>query len=454
MALQEPVLCKRIPTAPWGNPSQRRTVSYEQYAKTGGYESLRKALAMKPADLVDLVKKSELRGRGGAGFSCGLKWSFLAPPDGGRRYLAVNADESEPGTFKDRMLIEFDPHLMLEGIAIACYATQSDTAYIFIRGEYHHEAHILEKAIQEAYAANIFGDKSIVGQVNGRPLNCYMHRGAGAYICGEETGLLEALEGKRGWPRIKPPFPAVKGLFGRPTVINNVETLAMLPPILEKGVEWFKSIGTASKLGPNAPGSYGPKLFGVSGHVNKPGVFEAELGIKMSDLINNYAGGMRGGKKYKAAIPGGVSMGFLSTDQFDAELDFDIGRRYGVLGLGTAGVIVMDEDTSIVTATRNLVRFFSHESCGQCTPCREGSNWLYQMLCRIEDGRGKFSDIDLMDEIAQSMGAMPGTTICGLADGTNWAVKTAIQKFRKEFEAKCKPDLVQIGVPISAGAGR
>ncbi|MBI1368666.1 MAG: NADH-quinone oxidoreductase subunit NuoF [Planctomycetes bacterium] len=450
MALEHPVLCKRIPTWPWGDPKDRHTVLFDEYVRTGGYEQLRKAVKMEPKALVDLVKSSDLRGRGGAGFSAGLKWSFLPAPDGEPRYLAVNADESEPGTFKDRLLMECDPHGMLEGIAIACHATQADTAYIYIRGEYHHEAHIVENAIAEAYANNIFGENSIVGKVNGRPLRCFLHRGAGAYICGEETGLLESLEGKRGWPRIKPPFPAIKGLFGRPTVINNVETLAILPAILENGVDWFKSIGCASKLAPNAPGSFGPKLFGVSGHVNRPGVYEAELGIKMSELIEKHCMGMRGGKKFKAAIPGGVSMGFLSTDQYDAELDFDIGRRYGVLGLGTAGVIVMDEDVDIVTATRNIVRFFSHESCGQCTPCREGSGWLYQMLCRIEAGEGKLKDLDILDEVAKSMGAMPGTTICGLADGTNWAVKTALQKFRPDFEAKCKPTLVQVGVSVGA----
>jgi NADH-quinone oxidoreductase subunit F len=450
MPLSAPVNLKRIPTFPWGDPKNRHVVGIEEYLQTGGYTALRKALAMQPKEIVDLVKTSELRGRGGAGFSAGLKWSFLPPVDGQPRYLAVNADESEPGTFKDRLLMGYDPHLMLEGIAIACHATQCDTAYVFIRGEYHHEAHVLEQAREEAYARNIFGPNSDLGEINGRKLNVYVHRGAGAYICGEETGLLEALEGKRGWPRIKPPFPAIKGLFGRPTVINNVETLTCVPFILEKGADWFKTMGVPSRFAPNQPGSFGPKLFGVSGHVNQPGVFEEELGIKMSTLIEKYCGGIRGGKKFKAAIPGGISMGFLSTDQYDAELDFDIGKRYGVLGLGTAGVIVMDEDTDIVSATRNMVRFFSHESCGQCTPCREGSGWLYQMLCRIEAGDGRMKDLDLLEEIALSMGAMPGTTICGLADGTNWAVKTAVQKFRPEFEAKCKPTYVQLGVSIGA----
>jgi NADH-quinone oxidoreductase subunit F len=280
--------------------------------------------------------------------------------------------------------------------------------------------------------------------VNGRPLHCHQHIGAGAYICGEETGLLESLEGKRGWPRIKPPFPAVKGAFGRPTVINNVETLACLPHILERGVEWFKSIGRASTLGENVPGSYGPKLFGISGHVNRPGVYEEALGVKMSTLIEDHCQGMRNGKRFKAAIPGGVSMGFVSDEHYDCELDFDIGKRYGVLGLGTAGVIVLDEDASIISATRNIVRFFAHESCGQCTPCREGAAWAYKMLGRIESGEGRTRDLDLLEEIALSMGAMPGTTICGLADGTNWAVKTALQKFRAEFEAACSSSHVQV----------
>jgi len=451
MALEQPVLLKRIPSRPWADPTDRHVVNYDEYVKTGGYEALKKAQAMQPKDIVDMVKASELRGRGGAGFSAGLKWSFLPELDGEPRYLAVNADESEPGTFKDRLLIECDPHAMLEGIAICCLACQLDTAYIYIRGEYHLQAKILQQAIREAYENKIFGEQSILGQINGRPINCYVHRGAGAYICGEETGLLESLEGKRGWPRIKPPFPALKGAFGRPTIINNVETLAILPDILNNGIDWFRSIGRGSTLSDKAPGSYGPKLFGVSGKVNQTGVYEDALGVKMSDLIEKTCGGMKGGKKYKAAIPGGVSMGFLGTDQYDAELDFDIGKRYGVLGLGTAGVIVMDEDDSIVTMVRNIVRFFSHESCGQCTPCREGSGWLYKMLCRIEAGEGKYRDLEILEEVAVSMGAMPGTTICGLADGTNWAVKTALQKFRGEFEALCKPSVVPMTLSAATG---
>jgi len=446
MALEHPVLTKRIPTPPWGEINDRHYVGYDEYVRTGGYESLKAAVGMQPGELVDLVKRSELRGRGGAGFGAGIKWGFLPEPDGEPRYLAVNADESEPGTFKDRVLMDYDPHLLLEGIAICCYACQLDTAYIYIRGEYHRQAQALERAIAEAYEQNIFGENSYLGEINGRKLNCYVHIGAGAYICGEETGLLESLEGKRGWPRIKPPFPALKGAFGRPTVINNVETIAILPAILEHGAEWFKSMGRASTLSDKAPGSYGPKLFGVSGMVERPGVYEEELGIPMGELIEKYCGGMRSGRKYKGAIPGGVSMGFLGSDQYDAELDFDIGKRYNVLGLGTAGVIVIDQDTSIVTMTRNVVRFFARESCGQCTPCREGTSWMWKILTRIERGDGRMRDIDLLEELSQSMGAMPGTTICGLADGANWAVKTALAKFRNEFEALCTKDLVQVEV--------
>ena len=449
MALSEPILVRRIPTLPWGNPEDRKYVDYDRYVSTGGYEALKQAKEMKPADIVETVKASELRGRGGAGFSAGLKWSFLPEPDGEPRYLAVNADESEPGTFKDRLLMDYDPHMLLEGIGICMLACNIDTAYIYIRGEYHETYFAQERARLEAYEKGVFGEKSFLGKINGRVPNVYIHRGAGAYVCGEETGLLESLEGKRGWPRIKPPFPALKGAFGRPTVINNVETIAILPDIVTRGSDWFRSLGRGSTLSDKAPGSYGPKLFGISGHVNRPGVYEEELGVKMSDLINNQAMGVRGGKKYKAAIPGGVAMGFMGTDQFDAELDFDCGRRYNVLGLGTAGVIVMDEDTSIVSATRNIVHFFMHESCGQCTPCREGSAWAYKILCRIEAGEAQTKDLDLLEEVALSMGAMPGTTICGLADGTNWAVKTALAKFRDEFEAGCRPS--SVNVPLTTG---
>ncbi len=454
-------LLRRVPTPPFGEFKDRHTVYYDEYIKTGGYQSLHKVLAMKPEDVTAEVKKSMLRGRGGAGFPTGLKWTFLPPvPDGQKpgepgaeRYLAVNADESEPGTFKDRLLMDFDPHGLLEGIAICCHACKLNRAYIFIRGEYHHQAHVLEQALKEAYEQGIFGEKGLQLSAEAGEkfqVDCYVHRGAGAYICGEETGLLEALEGKRGWPRIKPPFPAIKGLFGKPTIINNVETLMHLPTIFEFGAEWFMGQGVESTVG--GPPSYGTKLMGVSGHVNKPGVYECELGIPLRTLVEDLCGGMRHGKKYKGAIAGGVSMGILGEDQYDAELDFDIGRKYNVLGLGTACPTVFDEDTDMVAVARNISRFFKHESCGQCTPCREGSGWLYQLLTRIEEGHGKTKDLDLALEVATSMGSMPGTTICGLADGNNWAVRTIMNKYRDEFESRVTRSVVPVTVSVGAMA--
>ncbi|MGP1345574.1 MAG: NADH-quinone oxidoreductase subunit NuoF [Phycisphaerales bacterium] len=455
----QPVLTKRIPTYPFADPKDRHIVDYDEYTRTGGYEGLRKALTHKPADIVATVKDSMLRGRGGAGFPTGLKWTFLPKVEDennpGPRYLAINADESEPGTFKDRLLMDFDPHLMLEGIAIACYACRLNKAYIYIRGEYHHQAMVVEKAIAEAYEKGVFGPQ---GLLNGETtatgqkyaVECYLHRGAGAYICGEETALLESLEGKRGWPRIKPPFPAVKGLFGKPTIINNVETLAHLPSIVENGSDWFKRQGTESQIG--GPPSYGTKLMGVSGHVNRPGVYECELGIPLSTLIEDHCQGMRKGKKFKGAIAGGVSTGILGPDQYDAPMDFDIGPRFNVLGLGTACPTVFDEDTDMVAVARNIARFFKHESCGQCTPCREGSGWLYQLLTRVEEGNGKTKDLDLALEISTSMGAMPGTTICGLADGNNWAVRTIINKYWDEFESRVKRSFVPVSISVGAAA--
>jgi NADH-quinone oxidoreductase subunit F len=449
MRLTEPVLTKRIPGCVPGfsdaGTKARATVSFEQYKATGGYASLAKALDMEPAKVIELVKEAVVRGRGGAGFPAGLKWSFLPQDDGaGHRYLCINCDEAEPGTFKDRLLCDFDPHLILEGIAIACHACRLDTAYFFIRGEYHHQAKVMEKAIQEAYAGGIFGKGGLMRRPGALSVDCFLHRSAGAYICGEETGLLEAIEGKRGWPRVKPPFPAVKGLFGRPTIINNVETLAAVVPIVDKGVAWWKGIGVESSLG-GMP-SYGTKLMGVSGHVNRPGVFEAPLGVKLSTLVNDYCGGMRKGKRFKGAIAGGVSMGVLGTDQFDAAMDFDIGRACNVLGLGTACPTIFDEDTDMVMVARNIARFFKNESCGQCTPCREGSGWIYKLLCRIEQGQATTADLDLLLELGMSMGLTPGTTICGLADGNNWAIRTIVGKFRGEFEKRVKPKFVPVHV--------
>jgi len=451
----KPVLTQRIPTFPWGDPKDRRVVSYDDYTRTGGYEGLKKAITLAPEALVDMVKDSQLRGRGGAGFPTGLKWTFLPKFDGGVRYLAINADESEPGTFKDRLLMDFDPHLVLEGIAIACYACRLQTAYFYIRGEYHHQAQVMENAIREAYEKGVFGGSGLLSGAStagGGPwkVDCFLHRGAGAYICGEETALLESLEGKRGWPRNKPPFPAIKGLWGRPTIINNVETMAHLPSIVSNGAAWFKEQGVVSNVG--GPPSHGTKLMGVSGHVNRPGVYECDLGIPLRRLVEDYCGGMRGGKKYKGAIAGGISTGILGPDQFDAEMDFDIGRKYNVLGLGTACPTVFDEDTDMVGVARNIARFFKHESCGQCTPCREGSQWLFKLLSRIEKGDARTKDLDLTLEIATSMGAMPGTTICGLADGNNWAVRTIMNKYWDEFERRVKPTYVQVTMSVGVAA--
>jgi NADH-quinone oxidoreductase subunit F len=438
MAFNEPVLLKRIPS----DPSARKIYWYDDYVASGGYGALRKALGMTPDEIIKVTIDSGLRGRGGAGFSAGQKWSFIPKEKKGPHYMAVNFDESEPGTFKDRYLCDYDPHQILEGIAIASIATQCDIAYVFIRGEYHRQAKILERAIGEAYEKGIFGKGGIFGSQY--KLECYVHRGAGAYICGEETGLLEALEGKRGWPRNKPPFPAIAGAFARPTVINNVETLACVPHIIERGGEWFRSMGTKS--------SPGPKLYGMSGHVQRPGVYENELGITLAQSIE-MAGGMKGGK-YKAAICGGISMGVLGTDQLDIRLDFDDVRfRGGCLGLGTAGMIIMNEHTDMVEALRNCVRFYAHESCGQCTPCREGSAWMHKILNRIMDGGGRPKDIDMLMELEKTMGIMPGTTICGLADGTSWATRTFINKFYEEFAARC-PEAPKDYVPVTIKRGR
>ena len=454
-----PILTQRIPTYPWADPADRHIVHHDEYVKTGGYEGLRKALGMSRDSIIEEVKSSQLRGRGGAGFPCGLKWSFLPKVEEGKedepRYLAINADESEPGTFKDRLIMDFDPHLMLEGIAIACYACHLQKAYIYIRGEYHHQAMVLEAAIKEAYEAGVFGSQGLLNgtaTATGKPfaVECYLHRGAGAYICGEETALLESLEGKRGWPRVKPPFPAVKGLFGRPTIINNVETLAHLPSIIEHGHEWFCAQGTESTIG--GPPSFGSKLMGVSGHVNRPGVYECDLGIPLRTLVEDHCQGMRGGKAFKGAIAGGVSTGVLGPDEYEAEMDFDIGRKYNVLGLGTACPTIFDEDTDMVAVARNISRFFKHESCGQCTPCREGSGWMFQLLSRIEKGDARTKDLDMVLEIATSMGAMPGTTICGLADGNNWAVRTIVNKYREEFEARVRPSFVPVTMSVGAAA--
>lgn len=402
------------------------------YESTGGYQALRKAVGMKPIDVVEVVKSSSLRGRGGAGFPTGLKWTFLPKDHPGPIYFCLNADESEPGTFNNRILMEDDPHQVLEGLLISCYATRTTTAYIYMRYEYPLAWSRMQAAIDECYAAGYIG-KNILG--SGYSLNVYLHRGAAAYICGEETGLIESLEGKRAWPRIKPPFPAVEGLFRKPTVVNNVETVACVKHILDRGIVWFKSIGIPPD--PNNPrdiGSFGPKLYCLSGHVEKPGCYEAPLGITARSLIDDFGRGVWKGRQAKAVIPGGISMGLLSPLELDCTLCFAGPGKYGCLGLGTAAVVVIDDQTSMVDFLHNSARFFAHESCGQCTPCREGTKWALDLLTRIKAGRGRLKDLDLLLEIGNTIGIMPGTTICGLADGAAWPLKNAIQKFRPEFE--------------------
>jgi NADH-quinone oxidoreductase subunit F len=431
MTAFEPVLLRRV-----GKPAGQ---SLEGYRADGGYRALAKALnEMTRAQVVEAVKDSGLRGRGGAGFPCGVKWTFLPKDHPGPVYLCVNADESEPGTFNNRILMEEDPHQVLEGIMLACYATRASTAYLYLRYEYGRCFRTLQRAIDEAYAASLLG-KDILGK--GFQLDVYLHRGAGAYICGEETGLIESLEGKRAWPRIKPPFPAVEGAFRKPTVVNNIETLACVTHIIDRGPDWFKTIGVPpDPKNPRDPGSYGPKLYCVSGHVNRPGCVELPLGVTVRELIDQYAGGVWKGRKAKGCIPGGLSMGFLTEKEFDTRLDFNGPVKAGCLGLGTAAVIVFDEATSIAEVLYNTCRFFAHESCGQCTPCREGTGWMMKITDRIRRGRGRLEDLKILEEVAGSIGIMPGTTICGLADGAAWPVKNALTKFRGELE-----DLIRIG---------
>jgi NADH-quinone oxidoreductase subunit F len=426
MADFEPILLRRI--------LKKADPGLGAYRQDGGYRALAKALGeMTPAQVIDAVKASNLRGRGGAGFPCGLKWTFLPPNHPGPIYLCVNADESEPCTFNNRILMEEDPHQVLEGILLACYATRASTAYVYIRYEYGRSARAMQKAIDEAYAAGLLG-RNILGKEF--HLDCFVHRGAGAYICGEETGLIESLEGKRAWPRIKPPFPAVEGVFRKPTVVNNIETLACVTHIVDRGADWFKSIGVPpDPKNPRDAGSYGPKLYCISGHVNKPCCVELPLGVTARELIDKHGGGVWKGRKAKAIIPGGISMGLMTEKELDTPLDFAGPGKVGCLGLGTAAVTVIDDQTRIVDVLYNICRFFSHESCGQCTPCREGTGWMEKMTARICRGQGRLEDLQILDEVAKNIGIMPGTTICGLADGAGWPVKNAIQKFRDELES-------------------
>jgi len=391
------------------------------YESLGGYQALRKALReYQPGDIVDLVKKSGLRGRGGAGFPTGMKWGFLPQSTDKPIYLCVNADESEPGTFKDRLIIEKDPHQLLEGIIICAYAIKCHHAFIYIRGEFAYGARVLEKVIEEAYSRGFLG-KNILG--SGYELDVTVHRGAGAYVCGEETALLESLEGKAGKPRLKPPFPALVGLNGCPTIINNVETLANVPHIVNNGAEWYAGIGKERNTG--------TRLFGVSGHVVRPGVYEFPLGITLRELIYEHCGGILGGRKLKAVVPGGSSVPLLMPDQVDVSLDYDSVEKAGSL-LGSAGVIVMDETTCIVKAALRVAKFYAEESCGQCTQCREGTMWLYQILTRLEEGKGKPGELELLLDICQNM---LGRTICPLSDAAAMPIASYVKNFYDEFSA-------------------
>ena len=414
-------------------PPVRDLHRLEVYEDNGGYETLREVLQSEdwdPASITDEVKASGLRGRGGASFGTGLKWTFMPEPDGGPRYLCCNADESEPGTFKDRQLMEYNPHLVFEGILIACYAMSITTCYLYVRGEFADWADHMERELAKAYAKGYVG-RNILGTDFSTEI--VIHKGAGAYICGEETSLMESLEGNRAYPRIKPPFPAQYGVFGRPTTINNVETLACVPLIIKRGADWYSSMGAAKHPG--------PILYGMSGHVVRPGVYEFPSGMLISDLIDEVAKGVRGGKKLKAVVPGGSSTPPLRADMIEGvTMDVESLREAGSM-MGTAGVLVMDEDTDMVSWLRRVTHFYYHESCGQCTPCREGTGWLEDLVGRIEAGEGRIRDLDLLTDLCFQM---EGRTVCALADAAAWPVRYTVERFRDEFAARCKPSHVAV----------
>jgi NADH-quinone oxidoreductase subunit F len=406
--------------------AKQNAFTLDSYLKdANGYTALKKALAMQPNDIIEQVKASGLRGRGGAGFPTGMKWQFVLKDTPKPKYICCNADESEPGTFKDHVLMERNPHLLFEGCAIGCYAIGAKVAYIYIRGEFMHVQHILEAELQKAYAAGYLG-KNIFG--SGFDCDIYIHRGAGAYEAGEETALIESLEGKRAQPRIKPPFPAVAGLYQCPTAVNNVETLCNVPLIINNGAEWF------AKLGPEKNG--GPKLYCISGQVTRPGVYEASMHTTLRELIygEDFAQGMAGGKKFKAIIPGGSSVPLLLDEHLDAPASFDGVQKAGSL-LGSAGLIVLDETVCMVWLAMNLLHFYRHESCGKCTPCREGGDWLYKLLMRVEKGEGQMKDIDLLFGVANNI---VGKTLCAFGDAAATPVLTTLKLFRHEFEAHVK----------------
>ncbi len=383
------------------------------YRATGGYTALEKARQMDPAAIVDEVKASNLRGLGGAGFPTGTKWSFIPKNHTGPVYLVVNADEGEPGTFKDRYLLERDPHALIEGMIIAARAIKSALGFVYIRGEYVQPWRVFSGAVREAYEAGLLG----------AGFDIVVHRGAGAYICGEETGLISSLEGKKGWPKVKPPFPAIKGAFAAPTIVNNVETLCCVPPIIDRGAAWFAGLGSKTQGG--------TRMYSVSGRVNKPGVYETSVSVTLRQLIYDHAGGVSGNGRLKAVVPGGGSAAILTADEIDVTMDVDGLKNAGTM-IGSAGVIVMDETVSIPEALMVLARFYAHESCGQCTPCRESTGWIYKMTRRILDGKARKDDLDTILDVARR-GA--GTTICAFYDGAVGPYISYIEKFRGEFEA-------------------
>ena len=404
---------------------ERDGYTLDFYVQREGYQALKKALAMQPADVIEEVKRSGLRGRGGAGFPTGMKWQFVQKDSPKPKYICCNADESEPGTFKDHVLMERNPHLLIEGCLIACHAIGAKTAYIYIRGEFYHVQRRLEEQIEAARKAGYVG-KNILG--TGFDCEVYVFRGAGAYEAGEETALIESLEGKRAQPRIKPPFPAVAGLWQSPTAVNNVETLCNVPLIVKNGADWF------SKLGPEKNG--GPKLFCVSGHVERPGTFETTMSTTLRELIYDpkFAGGIRGGRKLKCVIPGGSSVPILLDHELDIPASFDDVQKAGSM-LGSAGIIVMDETTCMVWAAQNLLHFYQHESCGKCTPCREGTDWLLKLLQKVERGDGQMEDIELLMSVGNNIA---GKTLCAFGDAAATPVLTTIKTFRHEYEEHVK----------------
>ncbi len=406
----------RIVTAHWGD---ERVVPFDGYVDAGGYEGLRRALAMTPAEVIDEVKASGLRGRGGAGFPTGVKWSFVPRDTGKPTYVVCNFDESEPGTYNNRELVEREPHQLLEGVAIAAYAIGSNLAVIYCRGEFLWPGLVLQRAIAEAYEHGVFGD-DVLG--SGHRLDVVLHRGAGAYICGEETALLSSVEGFRGQPRLRPPFPAVEGLYESPTLINNVETLCFVPHILRNGAAWFAGIGPEK--------SPGTKVFSISGKVERPGNYELPMGTPFRVLLEEHAGGVLGGRALKAWTPGGSSTPLLTAEHVNVPLDFEAVQAAGSL-LGTGAVMVMDETDCVVEATRRMVRFYAHESCGKCTPCREGTWWLSRVLDRLEAGYGRPEDLPLLDDVAENI---LFRAFCALADGAMSPIQSSLRHFREEYE--------------------